>query len=389
MEVLHWLGCAVPGENLSLCVLDLIAPQQRQSAPLGDSLLGWAGELMPARCRSNACQFLTLLSAFTHASPQGPVKEGGRRRARQGWGLAAILAVSVPQVTDGQLPKPLTDALTLLGWSGGDVPRIVVVDQRPPDATVSVDAWVRFDTEGRAMPVIYVRTDTDLYRDAVRQDYQALVRLAGILAHERWHLRHGRDEEGAYTAQLSTMEYLHANSTHLAQVRRALRRVTHQTKGIGPPPVGAQDEPKVSRVRADTPSIVEAIRAGLEHSATYRNVVATIDRSDGLIYIEPGKCGAGVLACLALSVKIAGPYRILRILVDPRKKNCHLTASIGHELQHAAEALSDPKVNSNRAIYFFFHQRDMSTPSGGFETREAIRVGLDVMAELQKHTQCR
>jgi hypothetical protein len=185
------------------------------------------------------------------------------------------------------------------------------------------------------------------------------------------------------------MEYLHANSTHLAQVRRALRRVTQQTKGIGPPPVGAQDEPKMSRVRADTPSIVEAIRAGLEHSATYRNVVATIDRSDGLVYIEPGKCGAGVLACLALSVKIAGPYRILRILVDPRKKNCPLTASIGHELQHAAEALSDPKVNSNRAIYFFFHQRDMSTPSGGFETREAIRVGMDVMAELQKHTQCR
>jgi hypothetical protein len=29
--------------TLSLCVLDLIAPQQRQSAPLGDSLLGWGG----------------------------------------------------------------------------------------------------------------------------------------------------------------------------------------------------------------------------------------------------------------------------------------------------------------------------------------------------------
>jgi hypothetical protein len=38
------------------------------------------------------------------------------------------------------------------------------------------------------------------------------------------------DEVGAYTAQLSAMEYLHANSAHLAQVRRALRRVTQQTK---------------------------------------------------------------------------------------------------------------------------------------------------------------
>jgi hypothetical protein len=162
------------------------------------------------------------------------------RRAQRGWGLAAIVAMTVAQPlaatsnrhlgNEGQLPKPLTDAITLLGWSGSDVPRIVVVDRPPPDATVTVEAWVRFDTEGRAMPVIYVRTDTDLYRDAVRQDYQALVRLAGILAHERWHLRHGRDEVGAYTAQLSVMEYLHANSMHLAEVRRALRRVMQQTK---------------------------------------------------------------------------------------------------------------------------------------------------------------
>jgi hypothetical protein len=163
------------------------------------------------------------------------------RRAQRGWGLAAIVVMSASQPLaaaarsglpsdEGQLPKPLTDAITLLGWSGGDVPRIVVVDRPPPDATVTVDAWVRFDTEGRAMPVIYVRTDTNLYHDAVRQDYQALVRLAGILAHERWHLRHGRDEVGAYTAQLSVMEYLHANSMNLSQVRRALRRVMEETK---------------------------------------------------------------------------------------------------------------------------------------------------------------
>ena len=161
---------------------------------------------------------------------------------RLAWILVAIAAMRVGDlvqaagardghaVVDIQLPSPLTDAIMLLGWSGTDVPHIVVVDRKPPDATDTVEAWVRFDLEGRAMPIIYVRTDTDVYRDAARKDYQALVRLAGILAHERWHLRHGRDEVGAYTAQLSAMEYLHANSAHLAQVRRALRRVTQQTK---------------------------------------------------------------------------------------------------------------------------------------------------------------
>ena len=115
--------------------------------------------------------------------------------------------------------------MTLLGWSRDDVPRIVMVDRKTPDATATVEAWVRFADDGAAMPVIYVRTDTDIYREAARTDYQALVRLAGILAHERWHIRHGRDEVGAYTVQLSIMEYLHANQTHLAEVRQALRLV--------------------------------------------------------------------------------------------------------------------------------------------------------------------
>jgi hypothetical protein len=118
----------------------------------------------------------------------------------------------------------------LLGWSGNDVPPIMMVSQRPSDGSATAEAWVRFDLGGHAMPVIYVRTDTDVYLEASKADYQGLVRLAGVLAHERWHLRHGRDEVGAYTAQLSVMEYLHANTMRLAEVRRALRRVQQQAK---------------------------------------------------------------------------------------------------------------------------------------------------------------
>jgi hypothetical protein len=113
----------------------------------------------------------------------------------------------------------------LLGWYGDDLPRIEVVDRKPADATGTVEGWVRFNENGSAIPVIYVRADTEVYRDAVTNDYQALVRLAGILAHERWHLRHGQDEVGAYTVQLSTMEHLHANGMQLSQIRKALEWV--------------------------------------------------------------------------------------------------------------------------------------------------------------------
>ena len=106
------------------------------------------------------------------------------------------------------------------------VSHIEVLDAKPADASPTVEGWVRFNADGSALPIVYISADTHVYRDAVGHDYQALVRLAGILAHERWHLRHGRDEVGAYTAQLSTMEYLHANTMHLAEIRRALRRIT-------------------------------------------------------------------------------------------------------------------------------------------------------------------
>ena len=149
-----------------------------------------------------------------------------KQRALAGVVILAAAGAGYPQTGQGaQRPSPIAAAIMLLGWRGGDVPHIEVVDAKPADASPTVEGWVRFNADGSALPIVYISADTYVYRDAAGQDYQALVKLAGILAHERWHLRHGRDEVGAYTAQLSTMEYLHANAMHLADVRRALQRV--------------------------------------------------------------------------------------------------------------------------------------------------------------------
>jgi hypothetical protein len=118
----------------------------------------------------------------------------------------------------------LQEAVTLLGWWGDDVPAIELVPTRPRDASPKAAAWVRI-TADAAVPVIYVAQDSHVYHDATAGDYQALVQLAGMLAHERWHIQHGPDELGAYDAQLSMMEYLHADSLHLTEVRKAVRRI--------------------------------------------------------------------------------------------------------------------------------------------------------------------
>ena len=80
---------------------------------------------------------------------------------------------------------------------------------------------------------------------------------------------------------------------------------------------------------------------------------------------------------------IAGPNRVLRILVDPRKADRDLMGSIGHELQHAVEVLSHRSVRNYSAMILLY--KEMCGGCGRrFETDAAIEAGIDVRAELKK-----
>jgi hypothetical protein len=147
--------------------------------------------------------------------------------------------------------------------------------------------------------------------------------------------------------------------------------------------------PRMPRVRSNSPAIRAVIDQATERSVTFRRLVDTIDRTDGLVYVDEGRCNHSVRACLMLSVKVAGPYRLLWIAVDARKApGAELMASIGHELQHAVEVLSDPAVTDNHAMFFFYHHRG-SGDTGRFETKAAIDAGLDVLAEVRAHSRGR
>jgi hypothetical protein len=143
----------------------------------------------------------------------------------------------------------------------------------------------------------------------------------------------------------------------------------------------AQGEPTIRRVRSEKAAIVALIEEGIAQSRTFAALVATIDRTDGLVYVEDGKCPRGVRACLAMSIILAGPYRLLRIRVDSRRPRRALIASIGHELQHATEVLRETGIRSNAALYHYL-QRAAPTSQNAFETSAAIQTELEVLAEL-------
>src|SRR5262245_51007050 len=120
----------------------------------------------------------------------------------------------------------------------------------------------------------------------------------------------------------------------------------------------AQESVEGPRVRSVVPVISAAIVTGIERSTTFRGVVEAIDATDGVVYVQEGRCRRSVRACLHLSVGIAGRYRFLRILVDLGKvPDCEFIASLGHELQHALEVLSDPRIRNWSQMYAFFDMK--------------------------------
>ena len=141
-------------------------------------------------------------------------------------------------------------------------------------------------------------------------------------------------------------------------------------------------EPMMARVRSSHSAITALISEGRERSATFRRLVQTIDDSDGIVYIEEGQCHHGVRACLVLSVTPAGPNRILRVIVDTRKADWDLMGSIGHELQHTVEALSEPATIDSVGLSNFFC-RIAPTDRHRFETMAAITAGDAVRNELR------
>jgi hypothetical protein len=131
--------------------------------------------------------------------------------------------------------------------------------------------------------------------------------------------------------------------------------------------------------------MVAVINEAAARSTTFRGLVDQIGRTDGIVYVAEGQCGNGVRACLLLTLTLMGPNRVLRILVDPKKEDCELMRSIGHELQHAVEVLGHRTVRSGSAMTLLYN-KEASKEGGHFETDAAIKAGDAVHAELREST---
>lgn len=137
-----------------------------------------------------------------------------------------------------------------------------------------------------------------------------------------------------------------------------------------------------SRIRTDSPILGTLIRDASEQSQTLRALIAAINATNGIVYLNVGRCGR-LRACLLHRVTLAGPSRVLNVLVDLPRGDADLTASIGHELQHALEVLSDSTITTDVGIRAFFLIHGLKI-RGVLETRAAIAAGDAVRDEMHR-----
>lgn len=157
-----------------------------------------------------------------------------------------------------------------------------------------------------------------------------------------------------------------------------------------PPLVGAQvpelPDPKVSAVGRFA---VELVKEGRERSPTFRRLLNEIESSDWIVFVQTGSCRLpGILGCLLHRVGTFEGQRYIRIVLSEGSFGVdEAIATIGHELQHAAEVVTDPRVREAadiRALYRRIGYVSQRGPRGEvYETRGAVRVGATIRAELR------
>ena len=136
-------------------------------------------------------------------------------------------------------------------------------------------------------------------------------------------------------------------------------------------------------VRSSNSDLIALIDQAGERSATFRSLVDTINASDSIVFVEPGKCGHGVRACF-VSVTAVDSHRYMRVVVDTRKVDWDLMGSIGHELRHTIEVIDRPTIRSNASKYFFYAQNGTEGTPTARETQAAVDAGNTVRDEVRR-----
>ena len=142
-------------------------------------------------------------------------------------------------------------------------------------------------------------------------------------------------------------------------------------------------EGPLRRVRT-TDRIVKALLAeGLQRSQTFADLVAAVNATDVIVYIQRVAKLPPTIAGQLMIVPVPNAQRYLRIQISDHLSPSETISLIGHELRHALEVAAAPDVRDQQGLADLY--RRIGEPGGSvhsYDTRAARNSGRRVLNEL-------
>jgi hypothetical protein len=141
------------------------------------------------------------------------------------------------------------------------------------------------------------------------------------------------------------------------------------------------------RVRAVGDRVTVALREGARRSRTFARLLAALDRSDLIVYIELTYDLPPVTEGRLMLASKTGAHRYVRIQIRATLSPDEIITVIGHELQHAVEIADARTVHDEPSLRQFYERAGVGRSHGlGFDTEAARDAGYRVRYELRRST---
>jgi hypothetical protein len=148
-------------------------------------------------------------------------------------------------------------------------------------------------------------------------------------------------------------------------------------------PYGALLNEPLRRVRTVDARVTSLIEEGVRRSVTFADLVAAVNASDVIVYIQRVNRLAPTIAGQLVIVPVPHAQRYLRVQILDNLSPDETIALIGHELRHALEVAAAPDVRDQKGLIALY--RRIGEPGGqvhSFDTRGAQNSGRRVRMEL-------
>jgi hypothetical protein len=135
-------------------------------------------------------------------------------------------------------------------------------------------------------------------------------------------------------------------------------------------------------VRTTDRTVRQLLRRGYRESRTFADLVARLQRSDVIVYIEDVPRLPGALEGRMMMLPRAHGQRYVRIQIALRGSPEDAIAVLGHELQHAVEVADAVEVSDTAGLERLYQRIGLRSGPQVYDTVAAQEVGRNVRREL-------